>query len=225
LSSAGVPEIIQELLSKCRLKQVYNERKTLARSEVYMSYNGDKKNLSHEFLQHIYKLPQGKKIDRCIQCGTCSASCPTSGAMEYGPRETIAALRAGMLDRVLKSNTVWLCASCYYCAVRCPAKIPFTDIMYELKRLGVKHGIYPRKATHAVMARAFVEAVNRYGRNSEPELIRKYYLRTNPLKMMAQLKFAMKLFFDGRLELFPRKIKGINGLRKMMVMADNGGEQ
>ena len=69
------------------------------------------KDLSREFLRQVHELPQGEKIDQCIQCGTCSASCPTSAAMEYGPREIIAALRAGMLDRVLKSNTVWLCAS------------------------------------------------------------------------------------------------------------------
>ena len=47
-------------------------------------------------------------------------------------REIIAALRAGMLDRVLNSNTVWLCTSCYSCYVRCPAGIPYTDVMYEL---------------------------------------------------------------------------------------------
>ena len=27
--------------------------------------------------------------------------------------------------------------------------------MYELKRLGVKHGVYPRKTTNATMAKAF----------------------------------------------------------------------
>ncbi|MGB2823978.1 MAG: 4Fe-4S dicluster domain-containing protein [Phycisphaerae bacterium] len=183
------------------------------------------KDLSREFLQHIYELPQGKKIDKCIQCGTCSASCPTSGAMDYGPREIIAALRAGMLDRVLKSNTVWLCASCYSCAVRCPAGIPFTDVMYELKRLGVKYGLYPKKTTNAAMATAFSEVVDAHGRNSDSKLVVKYYTRTNPLKMLGQMALATKLFFKGRLEMFPKTIKGVEGLRKMMAAAEENGEK
>ncbi|TFG42286.1 MAG: hypothetical protein E4H48_04820 [Syntrophobacterales bacterium] len=178
------------------------------------------RNRCQEFLESIHQLPDGKKIDQCIQCGTCSASCPTAEAMEYSPREIIAALRAGMLDRVLKSNTVWFCASCYMCAVRCPAGIPFTDVMYELKRLGVKYDIHPKDATNAVMARSFVNAIDRYGRNAEAELIRNYYLRTNPFKVFSQLKLASKLFFTGRIKLRPEKVKGLDGLRKMMAAVE-----
>jgi len=183
------------------------------------------KDLSREFLRKVRELPKGEKIDQCIQCGTCSASCPTSAAMEYGPREIIAALRAGMLDRVLKSNTVWLCASCYSCSVRCPANIPFTDVMYELKRLGIKYGIYPKRTTGAVMAKAFVEIVGKYGRNAEPWLIRKYYFRTNPLKMVGQLKLTSKLMARGRLDFFPHTIKGIDGLQKMVAAAEENGSK
>ena len=174
-------------------------------------------SLSEELLEHVRQLPQGKSIDKCIQCGTCSGSCPTSGVMEYGPREIIAALRAGMLDRVLRSNTVWLCASCYSCAVRCPAKIPFTDVMYELKRLGVKHEIYPRRDTNAVMSKVFTEVVSKYGRNAETELAAKYFLRTNPLRVFGQTRMGMKLLARRRLDFVPHKIKGIDGLRKMIA--------
>ncbi len=181
------------------------------------------RDLRQEFIDKVHQLPQGKKIDQCIQCGTCSGSCPTAGAMEYGPREIIAALRAGMIDRVLGSNTVWLCASCYSCTVRCPAKIPLTDVMYELKRLGVKYGLYPKKTTNAVMARAFAESVDKYGRNAEMQLIRKYYLRTSPLKMFGQLGFAMTLFRKGRLSFFPHKVRALDGLRKMMAAVEENG--
>ncbi len=172
------------------------------------------KQLTEEFLQGIYALPDGEKIKECIQCGTCTASCPSSAAMDYGPREIIAALRAGMLDRVLNSNTVWLCVSCYSCTVRCPAGIPFTDAMYELKRLEVEKGL-SAGAPAATMAEAFAETVDRHGRNCETKLLRKYFLRTSPFKALPQIPLAMKLFFRGRLELFPHTIKGIDGLRKM----------
>jgi len=181
--------------------------------------------LSREFLEHVRQLPGGRSIDKCIQCGTCSGSCPTSSVMEYGPREIIAALRAGLLERVLRSNTVWMCASCYSCSVRCPAKIPFTDVMYELKRLEIKYQVYPRKNTNSVMARSFTDVVAKYGRNAEAELIRKYYLRTQPWKILGQLPLAMKLAARRRLDFFPRKIKGLEGFRKMMAAVENNDER
>ncbi len=182
----------------------------------------DHAELSKEFLQHVYAIPHGEKIKQCLQCGTCTASCPSSAAMEYGPREIIAALRAGMLDRVLDSGTVWLCVSCYSCTVRCPAGIPFTDVMYELKRLEVQKGL-SKDTRAAAMAKAFVDTVDIYGRNMETKLLQKYYLRTNPLKALTQIPLVLKLLLRGRLEFFPRKIKGLDGLQKMMVAIEEDG--
>jgi heterodisulfide reductase subunit C len=174
------------------------------------------KQLGEEFLRHVYAIPHGEKINECIQCGTCSASCPASAAMEYGPREIIAALRAGMLDRVLNSTTAWLCVSCYSCTVRCPAGIPFTDVMYELKRLEAEKG-FSKRANGAAMAKAFAETVDRHGRNAETELLRKYYLRTGLWRALGQIPLAWKLFLRGRLHLFPSKVKGLANLLKMMA--------
>ena len=185
----------------------------------------DIRELNKRFLESVYAIPHGERIRECIQCGTCSASCPSSAAMEYGPREIIASLRAGMLDRVLNANTVWLCVSCYSCTVRCPAGIPFTDVMYELKRLESEKGLCKKEPAGAIMARAFAETVDRYGRNAEVELLRKYYLRTRPLAALAQVFLALKLFFRGRLHLFPHKIRGLGDLRKMMAVIEENGSQ
>ncbi len=103
------------------------------------------KELHKVFLEDVLAMPGGEKIKQCQQCGTCTGSCPTSHLMDYGPREVIAAFRAGMLDRVVKSNTIWLCTSCYYCTVRCPAGIKITDLMYELKRLAIKYDLLPAR--------------------------------------------------------------------------------
>ncbi len=184
--------------------------------------SAEAKQLCDEFLAHIFAIPHGEKINECIQCGTCSASCPSAAAMEYGPREIIAALRAGMLDRVLNARTVWLCVSCYACTVRCPAGIPFTDVMYELKRLEVDKRL-AKDSEGAALAKAFADTVDRHGRNVETSLLRKYYLSTNPLKALGQLPLAARLFAKGRLELWPRTIKGIAGLRKMMAAIEENG--
>ena len=154
-------------------------------------------SLSEVFLEDVYSIPGGEKIKECIQCGTCSASCPTSYVMDYTPREVIAALRAGLLERVLKSNTIWLCASCYYCTVRCPSGIKLTDVMYELKRLAIEFGLAKEGAKAPVISKLFVNVVNKSGRVSEVELVSKFYMKTNPFGMLKMIPRASKLLMRG----------------------------
>lgn len=171
-------------------------------------------SLTEVFLEDVYSIPGGEKIKECIQCGTCSASCPTSYAMDYTPREVIAALRAGLLDRVLKSNTIWLCASCYYCTVRCPSGVKLTDIMYELKRLSVEFGFVEKRAKAPVVSKLFVDLVDKNGRISEVALVGKFMLMTNPFAVFGMIPRAWKLLRRGRMPLIPHRIKGISELEK-----------
>ncbi len=170
--------------------------------------------LASVFLHAVYSIPDGEKIRECIQCGTCSASCPTSYAMDYTPREIIAAFRAGLLERVLKSNTVWLCASCYYCTVRCPSGIKLTDIMYELKRLGVEFGLVQEGAVAPILSKTFVDMVDRYGRVPEILLMMKVLLKTNPLGILKMMPHGLRLFLRGRMSFLPHRISGISELEK-----------
>jgi len=143
--------------------------------------------------------------------------------MEYSPREIVAALRAEMLHRVLESNTVWLCTSCYSCTVRCPAGIPFTDVMYELKRLEAQKGLRSEKDPAAVMAKVLVESVNRHGRNHEPEVIRKFYWRTKPSRIFGQMRLAWRLMRRGRLAFLSHDIRGLPDLQKMLAAIEEDG--
>jgi heterodisulfide reductase subunit D len=53
--------------------------------------------------------PEWEQLLSCIQCGTCSASCPTAFAMDYTPRQLWHMVRLGMKEEVLSSRTFWLC--------------------------------------------------------------------------------------------------------------------
>ncbi len=79
------------------------------------------------FLRHLSELPEGEKIRACIQCGMCTGVCPHGYAMAFPPRRMIAALRAGRIEDVLRSDSLWLCVACYNCNFRCPSGIPLTD--------------------------------------------------------------------------------------------------
>jgi quinone-modifying oxidoreductase, subunit QmoC len=177
------------------------------------------------FLDEVYALPGGEKIKDCIQCGTCSGSCPVSWAMEETPRQIFAMIRAGMRDQILESLTIWTCASCYQCAARCPQEIKITDVMYMLKRMAIRE-----KRRRSQKARAFAEnfvaIVAKYGRSREVELLVRYTLATNPLGGISQAPLGLALRSRGRFPLGGSRVKDIAGLRKIVAEAQKlGGEQ
>ena len=173
------------------------------------------KELHKRFCEDVLAMPAGEKIKICQQCGTCTGSCPTSYLMDYGPREVIGAFRAGMIDRVVKSNTIWLCTSCYSCTVRCPAGIKITDLMYELKRLAMKYDLLPRESKNPAMTKYFIDSVHKHGRNHEVELMAKFMMTKNPGLAFKFAGLGMKLFTGGRLPLFAKNIRGRDELGKM----------
>jgi quinone-modifying oxidoreductase, subunit QmoC len=177
-----------------------------------------------DFLEEVYKTPGGEKIKHCIQCGTCSGSCPVSWAMEQSPRQIFAMIRAGMRDKVLDSLTIWTCASCYQCASRCPQKIKITDVMYTLKRIAMREN-RKRSKNVRLFSEKFFNLVNKQGRNSETALMMGYMLATNPFGSIGYAPIGLKLFTRGRMTFGKDRIKGIDGLRRLIAKAQQlGGE-
>jgi len=77
--------------------------------------------------------PDWESLATCIQCGTCSASCPANEAMDFSPRQVWEMLRLGLKDEVINSRTFWLCTQCYACQVRCPRGIDIAETMRHLR--------------------------------------------------------------------------------------------
>jgi len=177
-----------------------------------------------KFLDEVYRIPGGEKIKDCIQCGTCSGSCPVSWAMEETPRQIFAMIRAGMRDKVLDSVTIWTCASCYQCMHRCPQEIKITDIMYMLKRMAIREN-RQRSKNAAALSKAFFDLVNKKGRNHETSLMLKVVLATKPLSGIALAPVGLGLATHNRLPVIGKKVRDIVGLRKIVAKAKElGGE-
>ncbi len=97
------------------------------------------RELDFEFGEEI--TPDLEELRTCIQCGTCSASCPTAYAMDYTPRQLWKLILLGLKDEVVNSRTFWLCTTCKACTVRCPRGIDLTETMLMLKRYAVREGL------------------------------------------------------------------------------------
>ncbi len=180
------------------------------------------------FLDEISSIPGGEKIRHCIQCGTCSASCPMVFKMDHSPRKIFAMAKAGMRKEVLSSNTIWYCVSCYSCHVRCPRGIKLTDIMYILKRLSIKYGMSSHSTAAPALSNTFASLVNKYGRNHETELVMRFFMKTNPLNLLKMLPLGLKLFLKGRMPIFPHRLKktGLEEIKAIIKESNNlGGEK
>jgi len=101
--------------------------------------------LDHKFKYEVARAPGGENIRRCFACGTCTAGCPVREIDDkYNPRKIIRMVILGMRGRVLRSDFIWLCSTCYTCSERCPQGVKVTDIMNALKNIAVREGyIHP----------------------------------------------------------------------------------
>lgn len=182
--------------------------------------NQKEKKLKDSLLLQVANIPGGESIKKCIQCGSCTGSCPVSYTMDITPREIIALFRAGDIETILSSRTIWICASCYACTVRCPQGVQVTDILYALKRLAIEQKIFPKRFPAYSLSKSFVFLANRYGRSYEPGLILAYFLKTNPFKLLPMVPLFLKLLVKGRIGLFPKKIKGTKTFSKILREAE-----
>jgi heterodisulfide reductase subunit C len=97
--------------------------------------------LDLRFKDEVTQLPGGANLKRCFQCGTCNVACPVREIDEkYNPRKIIHMVILGMKDRVLSSDFIWLCSSCYTCEERCPQDVRIPEVMDAIKNLAVSEG-------------------------------------------------------------------------------------
>jgi quinone-modifying oxidoreductase, subunit QmoC len=177
------------------------------------------------FLDEICDIPGGEDIKICIQCGTCTASCPNAEKMEHTPSHLIAMARAGMKEEVLSSNGMWMCLSCYLCVVRCPRDIKITRLMHVLESLSARNHLSSKRTTTPKMYTGFNRFVERNGRISELWLMIGYYLRTNLVKAIRMTPVAISLFRHKRISLKIDKMtpEGMQQLKAIVDKAESVG--
>lgn len=173
------------------------------------------------FGREVMRVPGCEQLEWCIQCGTCSGVCPLSIYMDHTPRQVMALTRADFKREVLRSQTIWLCASCYACTVECPQQIRVTDIMYELKQRAINEGVYPRKFPIPVLAHEFSAMVRKNGRISELILVIRLFLKTDWLAALGNWRLGLDLMRTGRFSLVTERIKNRGDIARMLDAVDH----
>jgi len=84
------------------------------------------------FFKKLEEL-SGQNVHLCMQCGTCSGSCPMTEHMALSPRKAMHYMQFGLNEMLDEVNTCWICASCHACTVRCPRGIDIARVMEALR--------------------------------------------------------------------------------------------
>ena len=133
-----------------RVSSIEHQASSIKHPETEMRKLEDKarivvSKLDPKFKDEVANTPGGENIKKCFFCGTCSAGCPVHELSDkYNPRKIIRMILLGMKDKVLSSDFVWLCSTCYTCRERCPQDVRLSDVMTAVRNIAVKEGyIHP----------------------------------------------------------------------------------
>jgi heterodisulfide reductase subunit C len=145
--------------------------------------------------------PIREMVQSCIQCGTCTASCPNEFAMDHTPRRLWRLVLMGQKGEIFNSKTFSLCSDCYACTLRCPRGLSLTEAMDALKQLAVEEN--PAQYKYSVLFyKNFIRSVRRHGRVREMEFMTNYFTALrDPLAPFRFASLGMKLMAKGKISL------------------------
>ena len=159
------------------------------------------------FLGKVMSMRGAENVLDCIQCGVCAGSCPAAWAMDFFPMHINKMIHLGMKETVLSSSTIWICASCYTCATRCPRSIDIPLLMSGLKNMAMREKIPAKIEIKPRFHKSFAAVIEKYGRMYEPELYLKVADKTNVGALMHSAVLGFRLLKKGKIKLRPEQMK------------------
>ena len=86
----------------------------------------------------------GVNVLKCMRCGKCTATCPAFDEMEYHPHQFVYMVEKGQIEKLMASESIYKCLSCFACVERCPrgvepAKVVEAVRLAAIRRQGMNH--------------------------------------------------------------------------------------
>lgn len=151
----------------------------------------------------------GVNVNRCYQCGKCSAGCALADDMDYPPSLAMRMLQTNDFSNynsLLQSETIWLCVSCQNCLTRCPMEIDIPQLMDYMREKAIEKKSINKKSSHIVsFHKAFLDSVKFTGRLYEIGLVAGYKART--MNLLQDVNIAPKMFAKGKLPILPEMVE------------------
>jgi ferredoxin/nitrate reductase gamma subunit len=78
-------------------------------------------------------------IEKCFNCGNCTAVCSLSSNEARFPRKIIRMAQLGMRTQLLGSKELWLCYNCAQCSETCPKQAEPANFMAAARCYAITH--------------------------------------------------------------------------------------
>lgn len=125
------------------------------------------KNLKEQVLRS-----SGVNVLKCMRCGKCSATCPSYDEMEYHPHQFVYMVEKGQIEKLMQSESIYKCLSCFACVERCPRNVEPASLIEAvrvamIRQQGVNHlkpDDIPAKLDEDMPQQALVSALRKYAK-------------------------------------------------------------
>ena len=152
------------------------------------------------------------RVYLCYQCKKCSCGCPIAYTMDLLPHQVMRSVQLGLEDKVLNSNTMWICASCEACTTRCPNDIDIAAVMDELRHIATSKRRVSQKNIER-FHKVFLAEVKRMGRLHELSMIGRYKILSG--EWFKDTVMGMRMFLKGKLKILPGWIRGRREIKRL----------
>lgn len=170
--------------------------------------------MKHATAESISKAT-GVDIDKCYQCGKCTAGCVLADNMDYPSSMIMRMLQTDDEEnykKVLSSEAIWLCQNCENCIGRCPKEVDIPKVMDYLRAESIKKDMISPKAKPVYsFYRSFLDSVKMSGRLSEVVMTVDFKLRT--FRLWQDVKLVPSMLAKGKLKFIPENIKDTKGIK------------
>ena len=155
---------------------------------------------------------------QCYQCGKCTAGCPMTFAMDLDPARVMRLVQLGQREEVLKSHTIWLCASCETCTTRCPQEIDTARVMDALRIIAREAGYTKAEKEIAAANRGLLASVRGRGRVHETIMVMLQNITTgHPLR---DVEKGPTMMLKGKMSPFAHRSGKADQVRRLFENVD-----
>ena len=94
----------------------------------------------------------GVNPKKCMKCGKCSGTCPNYDKMEYHPHQFVSMVEKGQIEKLMNSDSIYMCLSCMACVERCPRGVEPGKLVEAVRLMKIRQQDMNRKNGNDIAA-------------------------------------------------------------------------